>query len=125
VGAVAVVVPATDKPTRVRCSLRYAETPGSGPTLIGWPFAWICLDADTITCSAGRLVPFGRPRWTVPRSAITKVERTGGGIRIFCNSLTDPWIVGSLFPNHLIKKLSEAGFEIPEDPVVPTGWDSL
>jgi hypothetical protein len=124
-GSDPVVTQSHDKPVRIRCSLRYAPNPGSGPTLVGWPFAWMEITADSVTFSAGRLVPFGRPRWEVRKAAITKLERTRGGLRFFAEGFSDPWIAGSLFPERFFKKLADAGIAMPDGPIVPTGWDAI
>lgn len=119
------VTPGQKKVVRIRCSLRYAPNPGSGPTLIGWPFAWMEITTDSITFSAGRFVPFGRPKWEVRKAALTKLERTRGGVRFIAEGFSDPWIAGSLFLQSFLAKLATAGIVIPDGPVVPSGWDKI
>jgi len=110
---------------RLRCSLRYYPVPGGGaPTLIGWPFAWLEISEQELTVAGGRLVPFGRPRWTVPRGRITRVEPTGKGVRFFADGIRDPWVVGSLFPQRLLAQLASLGIT-PEGPVMPTSRNTV
>jgi hypothetical protein len=75
--------------TRLRCSLKHAPAPRAFPTLIVWPFAWLEVTPETIL-SAGKLAPIGRPRWSVPREAITTIERTQNGLRFHAEDLPDP-----------------------------------
>lgn len=124
-GSEVVVTRRDEMPHRLRCSLRYSENPGSGPTVIGWPFAWIEINADTLTFSAGKLVPFGRPRWAVPKDSLIKIERSSGGLRFYADGISDPWIAGSLFPKRFIRKLVSVGLTVPDDPIVGTKWDSI
>lgn len=108
---------------RLRSSLRYSRD-GGFPRLIGFPFARLDIAADTLTFSAGYLVPFSRPRWTVSRDKITKIERTQNGLRFYAEGFDNPWVVASLFPNRFLAKLREFGI-VPEGPVTPTKWYSI
>ena len=106
----------------MRSSLRYSPD-GGFPWVIGFPFARLDIAADTLTFSAG-LVPFGRPRWTVSRDKVTKIERTQNGVRFYAEGFDNPWVVASLFPNHFLAKLRECGI-VPEGPVIPTRWNTI
>lgn len=108
---------------RLRCSLRY-RSDGSFPIVIGFPFARLDIDGDNLRFSAGRLVPFHRPRWQVSRSQITKIEHTQQGVRFYAAGFNDPWSVASIFPRHLLRKLSENGIVV-DGPIIPTTWNSI
>jgi hypothetical protein len=110
---------------RLRCSLRYFPEPGGGPpTTVGWPFAWLEVSEGNLTVAAGRLVPFGRPRWTVPVDRITRVEPTQQAVRFFADGFHDPWVIASLFPNRLLATLARFGIH-PEGPTKPSTWNTL
>ena len=108
---------------RLRSSLRYSRD-GGFPRLIGFPFARLDIDGDTLTFSAGHLVPFGRPQWIVSRDKITKIERTQNGLRFYAEGFDNPWVVASLFPGRFLAKLRECGI-VPEGPVTPSKWNSI
>lgn len=108
---------------RLRCSLRFVAE-GGFPDVIGFPFARLEIDEDILTFSAGRAVPFRRPRWTVRRDQITKLERTQHGVRFYAEGFDSPWVVASLFPGRFLAKLSVHGI-IAKGPVIPTRWDSI
>lgn len=110
--------------TRLRCSLRYMSS-GGFPMLIGFPFARLDISEDELTFSAGFIVPFHRPRWTIKRSQISKLERTqGGGVRFYANGNPSPWVIGSLFPKYFVKKLKNNGI-VANGPIIPTTWKSI
>jgi hypothetical protein len=69
------------------------------------------------------LVP-GKVSWQVSRLQIQRVEPTKGGVRFYAEGVDGPWIVGSLFPKHLLSKLRKGGIE-PNGPVVPTTWNTV
>ena len=73
--------------------------------------------------SSGRLVP-GRVSWQFSRSQIQRVEPTKKGVRFYAEVVDGPWIVGSLFPKHLLSRLRKGGIE-PSGPVVPTTWNTV
>lgn len=109
--------------TRLRCSLRYARE-GGFPEVIGFPFARLDIDDDSLTFSGGRLVPFGRPHWTVRRDQITKLEPTSRGVRFYADGFSTPWVVASLFPRRFLAKLRRHGI-VAEGPVVPSRWNTI
>jgi hypothetical protein len=94
------------------------------PEVIGFPFARIDFYPDILVFSAGRGVPFGRPHWSVARDKIWKIERTQHGVRFYAEGFKDPWVAGSLFPTHFMKKLIEQGI-VPEGPVIPSRWNTI
>ncbi|MHB8498907.1 MAG: hypothetical protein ACYDES_13160 [Acidimicrobiales bacterium] len=110
-------------PARLRSSLRYAPAHGAFPTVVGWPFAWIEVAAETLTFSTGRLVP-GGVRWTVNRSDITRIEATQHGLRFYAAGIPEPWVTASLFPRHFLKRLKGVGIE-PNAPMRPTKWNTI
>jgi hypothetical protein len=107
---------------RLRSSLRYSWN--GVPTVIGFPFARLDIEADTLTFSAGHLVPFDRPHWTVSRDRIKKIERTQMGVRFYAEGFRDPWVVASLFPTRFLARLREYGI-VPEGPVIPSRWNTI
>ena len=107
----------------MRSSLRYAKHSDGPPTVIGWPFAKVSINGDRLVFSSGRFVP-GGVSWRVTRSQIQRVEPTKGGVRFYAEGVDGPWIVGSLFPKHLLSKLRKGGIE-PNGPVVPTNWNTV
>jgi hypothetical protein len=109
--------------TCLRSSLRYSRE-GGFPVLIGFPFARLDIEDDTLTFSANRLVPSGRPRWSVRRDKITKIERTQNGLRFYAEGFDNPWVVASLFPSRFLAKLREHGI-VAEGPIVPSKWNSI
>jgi hypothetical protein len=109
----------------MRCAIRYFTAPDGGPiAIVGWPFGWLEVTDSQLTVAAGRLVPFGRPRWSVPREGIARVEPTQRGVRFFTDGFRDPWVVGSLFPGRLRRQLAECGI-VPEGPVKRTSWNGV
>jgi hypothetical protein len=109
---------------RVRSSLRYATAPGAFPTVVGWPFAWIEVGPELLTFSSGRLVPFGRVRWSVRRDDITKVERTQNGLRFYAEGFPDPWVVASMLRGHFLRRLADLGIEA-QGAVRPSTWKTI
>jgi hypothetical protein len=107
---------------RLRSSLRYSRD-GGLPRVIGFPFARVDIEEDTLTFSAGRLVP-GRPQWTVSREKVTKIEQTQNGVRFYAEGFDDPWVTASLFPKRFLAKLRDCGI-VPQGPVMPTKWNSI
>jgi hypothetical protein len=108
---------------RLRSSLRYSPD-GGIPRLIGFPFARLDIAADTLTFSAGHLVPFGRPQWTVSRDKIMKIERAQNGVRFYAEGFDNPWVVASPFRSRFLAKLLECGI-VPEGPVIPVRWNTI
>ena len=92
--------------------------------MIGFPFARLDIHEDTLAFSGGRGLPFGRPRWTVRRDQITKLERTQHGVRFYAEGFDNPWVVASLFPRRFLAKLRQHGI-VAEGPVVPSKWNSI
>ena len=103
--------------------MRYMP-PSGFPEVVGFPFARIDFYADTLVFSVGRGVPFGRPRWSVDRRKILRVEPTQRGVRFYAEGFKEPWVTASLFPRYFLRKLAQEGI-IPEGPVVPTRWNTI
>lgn len=108
---------------RLRTSLRYSRK-GGFPTLIGYPFARLDIEDDTLTFSAGHFVPFSRPQWSVRRDAITRIERTQNGVRFYAMGFDNPWVIASFFPGRFLTKLRENGI-VAEGPPIPSKWNSI
>jgi hypothetical protein len=106
---------------RLRCSLRFSSIPGAFPSVVGWPFAWMEITAQSLTFSTGLLLPFSRARWSVRRDAITKIERTQHGVRLYTEEPPDPWVVASLATGRFLRHLAGLGIR-PEGPVRPSTW---
>jgi hypothetical protein len=79
---------------------------------------------ETITFSAGKLVPFGRPRWSVQREAITRIERTQNGLRFHGEGLPDPWVVASLMSGRFLRRLAALGIKA-DGPTRPSTWTTI
>ena len=107
---------------RLRCSLRFSRR-GGFREVIGFPFARLDIDDDSLAFSGPRLLPF-RPRWTVPRDQITTLERTQRGVRFYAQGFDNPWVVASLFPRRFLAKLRQHGI-VAQGPVVPSRWNSI
>ena len=107
----------------------YGQACGSSlsgfPRVIGYAFAWTQIERETLTFGSGRAALFGTVRWSVPRDQITRIERTQcGGVRFFAEGRSDPWVIGSLRPRHLLAKLRRHGLE-PEGSVVRSRWNTI
>jgi hypothetical protein len=119
-----VVVKSTGSPhARLRCSLRFLRD-GGFPEVIGFPFARMDIYEDTLAFSGGRGLPFGRPRWTVRRDQILKLERTQHGVRFYADGFDNPWVAASLFPERFLTKLRQHGIVV-EGPITPSKWNSI
>lgn len=108
---------------RLRCSLRFLRD-GGFVEVIGFPFARLDIDEDTLAFSGSRGLPFGRPLWAVRRDEITRLERTQNGVRFYAEGFDNPWVVASLFPRRFLAKLRQHGI-VAEGPVVPSNWNSI
>jgi|SRR5579875_1260003 len=112
----------SDRRRRLRSSLRYV--PASGfPAVVAFPFARIDFYADALVFSAAWGVPFGRPKWSVDREKIQRVQRTRRGVRFYADGFKDPWVVASLFPKYFLRRLAEQGI-VPDDPIVQSRWNT-
>ena len=109
--------------TRLRCSLRFVRE-GGFPEVVGFPFARLDIHGDALPFSGGGLLPFGRPRWTVRRDQVTKLERTQNGVRFYAEGFDNPWVVASLVPKRFLAKLREHGLVV-EGQVIPSKWNSI
>ena len=109
---------------RLRCSLRFVGDSGS-PEVIGFPFARLDICGDTLAFFGGHGLPFGRPRWTIRRDQISRLERTQNGVRFYAEGFDSPWVVASLFPHRFLAKLRKHGVVVAEGPIVPSKWNSI
>jgi hypothetical protein len=97
---------------------------GGPPEVIGFPFARLEIQEDSLSFSGARWLPFGRPHWTISRDKITKVERSRNGVRFYADGIPSPWVAGSLFPRRFLEQLRQHGIVV-EGPVVPSKWNTI
>lgn len=108
---------------RLRCSLRFRGRKGR-PVVVGYPFARMEIDGNTLTFTTGRMAIFDRASWSVKRNQIKKIQQTQRGVRFFAEGFDDPWVVASLFTATFLSKLREQKIE-PRGIIVPSTWDTI
>lgn len=107
----------------LRSSVRFKRE-GVNIETIGWPFARLRVNSETVHITAFALLHGERLDWTLPRASITRIERSQNGIRIFAAGYEDPWVCGSIFSQRFLRELAVCGL-VPEGPVIPSAWNRI
>ena len=114
-------------PVRLRVALRYVGLSGF-PAVVGWPLARIEIHDEVLVFAVPRVLPFrsiaGNPCRTVRRDKIKKIERTQYGVRFYADGFEDPWVIASIFPRRLLRRLAENGV-VPSGPIVRSRWGTI
>lgn len=117
----------SQRQVHLRVTLRYVGRSGF-PVTVGWPLARLEICEDVVSVTVPRFLPLGSiagpANRTLPRDKITKIERTQYGVRRQSVDSEDPWVIASVFPKHLLRRLAENGI-VPDGPIVPGSWGKV